>query len=372
MKKMSDKQLQKAGDNSQQIQAQNVYIENGISEQRVREICSEVASKAIADNTFEANDTAMQRIERFVDLLLPRIQRIEKDFSSFSDPAFQVLLRKAQLASACTERESDYSILSELLVHRVKNKSNIKKKASITKAVEIVDQIDDDSLAAITMFLSVETFIPLSGRISEGIAVLSELYKKIGPELLPQNDMWIDNLSILGAISVVHFSKVDRYEELLAKQLDGYCCAGIRKDSTEYKKAIELLQETQINTAVLIDNELLDGYVRLQINERKEIENLAYSKHVLINGHYQLVNQKFSEKQKNCLYEVMNLYTTDKTIIETVKRNMIELLDSFDPISKVRKWWNELPVNIRLSSIGRVIAHTNAKSIDPKLPDLDD
>ena len=88
------RQSQTAGDNAQQIQTQTVYIANGISEQRVREICSEVAARAIADNSLEASNVAMQRIERFVDLLLPRMQRIEKDFVSFADPAFQVLLRK--------------------------------------------------------------------------------------------------------------------------------------------------------------------------------------------------------------------------------------------------------------------------------------
>ena len=125
---MSDKQLQKAGDHSQQIQADNVYIANGISEQRVREICSEIAVRAIADNSSESNDIAMRRIDAFTNLLLPRIQSIEKTFESFSDPSFQVLLRKAQLTAACSNRDSDYKILTELLTHRINNKKDIKKK----------------------------------------------------------------------------------------------------------------------------------------------------------------------------------------------------------------------------------------------------
>lgn len=368
---MSDKQLQKAGDNSQQIQAQTVYIANGISEQRVREICSEIAVKAIADNSLEASDTAMQRIERFVDLLLPRIQRIEKDFDSFSDPAFQVLLRKAQLTAACTERDCDYKILSELLAHRINNKANIKKKASVLKAVEIIDQVDDDSLCAITMYHAISTFIPLSGSIVNGIKILSELYAKINPNLLPQNNMWVDNLSILGAITPIPFSVVPKYEETITKILDGYVCVGIKKDSAEYSKVIELLNTYRFDTAGLIENELLEGYVRLALSQKSEIENLVCEMPITVNGQTQMVGQPISEEQKKCLYDIFDLYSKDVQLKATVSKNFNALLNSFEPLAKTIKWWNSLSQNFRTTSIGQVIAHTNAKRIDETLPNLD-
>ena len=55
---MDTKQMQKAGDNANQVQANTVYILNGISEERVREICSEIALQAIKENSHEANDIA--------------------------------------------------------------------------------------------------------------------------------------------------------------------------------------------------------------------------------------------------------------------------------------------------------------------------
>ena len=368
---MSDKLLQKAGDNSQQIQTGTVYITNGITEQRVREICSEVAVKVIADNSIESGEVATQRIERFVDLLLPRIQRIEKDFDSFSDPAFQVLLRKAQLTSACTERDCDYSILSELLVHRIKNKGNIKKKASIVKAVEIIDQVDDDSLCAITMYHAIRNFIPLTGKIVDGLKVLSELYEKINPSLLPENEMWMDNLSILGAITIVPFSAVPKYEEFLAKMLDGYVCIGIKKDSDEYVKAIKSLKEHCISETILLDNELLDGYVRLGVNEKRAIENLKYSSITVIDGQIQKVDYGINDEQKKCLYDIIELYSKNEKLQSIVNENFKTLINSFEPLAKTMKWWDNLSSSFRTTSIGKVIAHTNAKRIDSTLPDLD-
>lgn len=217
---MSDKQVQKAGDNSQQLQAEKVYIINGITEERVRAICSEVAVKAIADNSNESNELAMKRIDCFTELMLPRIQSIEKTFESFAHPAFQVLLRKAQLTAACTERESDYKVLTELLVHRIKNKDNIKKKASISKAVEIIDQIDDDSLCALTLLHAITYFAPLSGNITEGINALTNLYCNLNYGDLPTDKLWLDNLSILGCMTVTPFLVLSPFEDRLFNSLN--------------------------------------------------------------------------------------------------------------------------------------------------------
>ncbi len=172
----SDKQIQKAGDGSQQNQATYMIINNGITEERARAICSEVALKEIAECTEEAEKTAKERIDQFAGFFIPRLQQIEEGFQSFTDPAFQVLLRKAQLTAACSGREDDYKILSELLAHRVKNKESGKKKASITKAVEILDQIDEDSLLGLTVFHAINEYGPKTGIISEGLAMLDMLY----------------------------------------------------------------------------------------------------------------------------------------------------------------------------------------------------
>lgn len=365
------RQNQTAGDNSQQIQTQAVYITNGISEQRVREICSEVATRAIADNSLEASNVAMQRIERFVDLLLPRMQRIEQDFASFADPAFQVLLRKAQLTAACTEREDDYNLLSELLAHRINNKADIKKKASITKAVEIVDQIDDDSLCGMTLLHAMRTFTPLSGSVNQGLSVLDSLYQKLNLCALPTDELWIDNLSVLGAATIIPFSAMGNYEERLYKALDGYCCVGIKKDSPDYSTAIETLAKNKINVSVLVDNELLDGYVRIGIPQKANVDELHSTVTEMINGVIRTRSIPISETQKECMRKVLELYSKDHTQQEQVKKAFTEKIHSFPSLSQATHWWNSSKQNVILTSVGKAIAHTNAKSIDSTLPDLD-
>lgn len=368
---MESKQIQKAGDRSQQVQAQNVYITNGISEQRVREICSEVAVAAISNNSLEATGVAMQRIERFVDLLLPRIQRIEKEFESFSEPAFQVLLRKAQLTAACTERDSDYNILSELLVHRINNKTNIKKKASIAKAVEIIDQVDDDSLCAITVLHAVTNFVPLSGNILEGIDALAALYDKLDYENLPKDKNWVDNLTILGCMTTTPFFSPNSFEERFCKSLDGYMCVGLKKDSEEYQKALNLLNDHRINNGILVDHELNDGYVRLPISQKARIDELQYSTVSIVNGVECYVNHDATEEQKKCLMDIYNMYSNDTTLQNQVKNKFVDTLMSYNSIKAISAWWNNFNTSFALTSVGRVVAHANAQRIDNTLPNMD-
>ena len=362
-------QIQKAGDNSQQIQAGTVIIQNGISEERVREICVEISKRAIKECTNEATAIANKKIEDFENVLIPKIQQIEGDFKSFSDPGFQVLLKKAQLTAMCSERQDDYKLLSELLVHRIKNKTNIKKKASITKAIEIIDQIDDDSLNAITVFHAVNAYVPVTGNITKGIKLLNGLYNKLNIEALPVDDLWIDNLSILDAVRIIPFFKIETLEDFMERALDGYVCIGIKKDSKEYFETLNKLDENKIDRNILVDNELLKGFVRLDISNKDRIPEISFLETDDEKAGKKII--PINEEQIKCLNDIWDNYSKDKTLKVQVKNNFNDLVHSFSAIKSVSLWYNAIKQNIYLTSVGKVIAHITAKSIDNTLPDLD-
>ena len=96
-------QTQKAGENSQLVQAGTVNIFNGIDEKRAREICSETYAIARRDFTADAYACANARVQQFENSLIPKMLQIETALSAFSDPAFQFLLASAQRTAAATE-----------------------------------------------------------------------------------------------------------------------------------------------------------------------------------------------------------------------------------------------------------------------------
>ena len=108
-----NKQTQQAGEGSQQIQATNVTIinNNGPTEEqvneRVKKVVSELIPVAIKECTEEARETANERIAKLENCILPRISQVDGMIESFSDPAFQRLLVKAEQEAAASEREAD-------------------------------------------------------------------------------------------------------------------------------------------------------------------------------------------------------------------------------------------------------------------------
>ena len=137
----NNKQMQKAGANSQQVQMNNTTINFGITEARVREIFYELYEITKQNYTKDAYELAMKRVTIFEELLMDKVEQVNGMLEAFRDPSFQFLLADAQKRAAASDRESDFEMLTELLAHRVKQKDDRKIKASISKAVEIVDQL---------------------------------------------------------------------------------------------------------------------------------------------------------------------------------------------------------------------------------------
>jgi len=122
-----NKQTQQAGEGSQQIQATNVTIINnsGPTEEQVKKIVNDLIPVAIKEYTEEARETANERIAKLENCILPRISQVDGMIESFSDPAFQRLVVKAEQEAAASEREADYDLLTELLVYHVQKGDNV-------------------------------------------------------------------------------------------------------------------------------------------------------------------------------------------------------------------------------------------------------
>lgn len=356
---MPDKQVQKAGDNSTQIQAGTVYV--GIDEKRVREIIEEKLTIALRDFTTEANITANQRSKKFNESLIKRMVQ-ESALTAFSDPSFQILLIEAQKRAASTEREQDYDLLSELMVHRFQKDSNRIIRAGISRAVEIVDQISDEALLAITVFHSVSYFIPASGNMVNGMETLDGLFGKVIYGILPKDNKWLDHLDILDAvrISSFGFGSTKRIEDYWYERFDGYLRSGIEKESEKYNEAKETLAAAGLNENHLVKNNLNEKYVKLEVLNKAMIAKLSMKS---ASG-----NRPITEDERIALEKVYGLYDGNKMS----KEDFINEIEKYPNLKKLREWWNTLEEQaIQITSVGQVLAHSNAQRIDRNLPKLD-
>lgn len=365
---MESKQVQKAGDGSQQVQMINPTIVMGVDEKRVREVCSEVAIETIKQCTQEASAVAIARIEKFTTELIPRVEKIENDFKSFSEPSFQFELRNAQKVAASTDRDSDYELLSELLVHRIQKGEERKTKASISKAIEIVDQVDDESLCALTLIYAINSWTVVAGNISFGLSAMNDLFSSFCYESLPQGLDWAYHLDILNAARVSSLGSYKKFSEFYPQSFQGYTCVGIQKESETYQTAIEILKEANLPTSLLVAHELNDGYVRLAVKDRELIKDIM----IPVMVQFPTVGFRIvTEDQVDALNKVWNLYSNDDRVKETVKKAFMQKWDTYDTLKAVRLWWEALPHSITITPIGKVLAHANAQRRNNKVPQIE-
>ena len=356
-------QLQKAGKDSQQIQIGNVIINSaGITEERARAVFNEMIPQALANYTEEAQKIATERVNKLEERIMPQINQVEGLLPAFADPAFQVLLRKAQQKAAITERENDYDLLTELLVCHVQKGNDRKNRAGIVKAVDIIDTIDNDALCALTIAFVLDHFWPATGNAKEGIEVLSQMYNALIYELLPSNLNWLDHLDILGVIRITPFSKMNKIEDIFTRRFDGYVSVGIKKGTEEYESALQIIQSIGLNKNILVDNIFLDDYVRLEIGNLDDINSLS-----IFNN---LGTRSINQREIEALRDVINLYEKNVDLQNKVKERFMNLIDEHEPLKTLQEWWNSISGAFSITGVGKIIAYINAKRCIPELPDI--
>lgn len=367
---MGDKQTQTAGDNSQQLQSNHMVVYVGIDEKRAREICQEMNLQLRKDYSEEALLIASSRVKEFENRLMPKMEAVDGALEAFADPSFQLLLVEAQKTAASTERSADYDLLSELLIHRFQKGENRVIRAGISRAVEIVDEISDDALLGLTVFHSVNYFFPASGIIQEGLNILNDLFGKIFYTILPTGTEWFDHLDILDAIRVNNFGNLKKIEQYYPEMLAGYIDVGIKKNSDDYNKAMELINKNTLPKNILIEHELNNDFVRLNIPYKGLIDSLSIHKENNNNGQISFVKIALTETQKNTINSIYDFYNKDNNLREQNVKKFMEEWDKQPNLKKLREWWDSINVGLQLTSVGKVLAHSNAQRCDKNLPPL--
>lgn len=362
---MENKQIQKAGDGSQQVQAGTINVYNGITEARAREIFFEMNAIARQSYTQEAYDLALKRVSMFEGLLMQKIEEVDGLLEAFGDPSFQFLLTEAQKRAAASDRDTDIEMLTELLVHRVEKKSERKIKASISKAVEIVDQVDDDALCALTLLYVLNVYAPVSGEITQGLSVLNNLWKSVCYIELPTDDEWAQHLDILDAVRVSSVGTFKKIRDIFAEKFSGYVCVGILKESDNFRTALELLKEVNFSHQILIDNELMDGYVRINAKSKADFINCSVTEFDSCGK--SICERKMSDIEIETINKIFDLYDQDLSKKEQAKNEFIKIWDSYEYLFKVASWWDSLPHSLSITPIGAVLARANAKRYNKEI-----
>ncbi|MBU5617195.1 hypothetical protein KPY62_08860 [Psychrobacter sp. TAE2020] len=369
---MMSKQTQEGGDNSSNYQAKEMTVNiSGIDEKRAREIFEEKHVQLRKDYSEEAMKIAQTRIDEFENRLMPKLKNVEGALEAFADPSFQLLLVEAQKTAAATERPADYDLLSELLVHRFQKGENRIVRAGISRAVKIVDEISDDALLGLTVLHATGQFLPATGDIRQGLNILDSLFGKIFYLELPTGRDWLEHLEILNTVRLDSFNTLKKVEIFYSEQLSGYVDSGIRKDSENFRKAIIILKNNNMPQSFLVDHTLNSDFVRIPVVFREVIDKLFLLQLVEHDGKLIQKRVGLTIEQVKAVNDIYNLYDENEDTRNENINAFTKIWDQHTHLKMLRKWWNDLNNAFKLTSVGKVLAHSNAQRCDNNLPPLD-
>lgn len=368
---MINSQSQKGGDGSTNIQTQQMVVHVGIDEKRAREIYHEMNSQVIKDYSREALNIANARVSEFENKLLPKMEQVEGALEAFADPSFQLLLVEAQKTAASTERAEDYDLLSELLIYRFQKGENRIARAGVSLAVEILDKVSDEALLGLTVAHVLVTFTPVSGDIIQGLDTLDNLFGKVFYGNFPQGTDWLDHLDILDAVRLSPFGGLKNLQQFYSESLSGYVDIGIEKKSENYERSVEILKSNNLPSDLLIDNVLNNDFVRLCVRNRSSIDDIPLQQEMkLTEGQSIIAPFKLSEEQIKAIDSIYDLYSKDDNLRQTHIALFMNEVDKRPNLKILREWWDKIPVSFTITSVGKVLAHSNAQRCDKSLPPL--
>lgn len=351
---MNEKINIETGDDSTNITGKTVNITQnyyqGLTEDKVTEIIDKKLEMLNTVQVFtqEAYNRAERRVKKLEEIVIPRIAKIDETLGVFADPSFQSVLNDAVKVAAQTDEIESYKLLSELLAHKVEKPNDKSVKMDVSYAIDVIDKITDEALQALTVFVALQSWGPASGIISQGLETINNLYSKLMFSDLPADDRWIDQLDILKVIRIQSFGKFPSLHELQKRLFPGYVVCGIPKNSENINEIYQLLEESSLPRTCLIENELDTNYYRLP-----------------------LVNIRLNEKQISNIKKIISYYENDGIKLKEISEKFNAKWNSFENLKRIGEWWAKLPCSFGVTSIGKVLAITNAQRIDSTLPKIE-
>ena len=311
-----------------------------------------------------AKDIALQRISMFEDRVMSKVSSYDKAFEAFTDPAFQILIRKAQISAACSDREEDYDILADLLLHRVEKKTDCYKKLAISKAIEVVDAIDKHALVALSVMYALHVYKPVSKNIDDGLSALDELFSKIiGENSLPNGRDWIEHADLLGAArmspNIMSFKKFEEVEQL---QLPFYFFKGIELNSEQHLQIISEFKKCGLPNC-LNEITLKKGFLFVDL-PTFDLDDIIISSNV--NG--QLSKMHLNSQQKDCLSKTIKIANNPDYNDTAIKNHFWEKWNQHTTLNTIREWWNKLPILFETTLMGDALASAYIKGRYPQIP----
>lgn len=370
---MSNKNIKKqiGGDSSLQVQSDtfnqqiNNYYVSGVTEEQVITIFKEQAKNIIQEYGIIAEEKANERINKFENITLEKIHNLEASLDAFKKPELRVFVSECYKSAVQTDLDSDYDVLSELLLERIKNDGNRAIYSYLKYATQIIPDLDSNALLALTVYFCAYDLIFNATRPLDVMRMMDELYKNVLYAKLPEKSDWIEQLEILRCIKTHQFYMPLSYIEHFKKTYSAFFEIGIKENSENYVKTIEILNQNKIPSDIFEPHEFNPGYYKLSIARESDIDKRIAFKS-FFGGNLIMP----TEEQKSALHAIYKLYESNSALKAAISAKIKDTLKTYQYINSIISWLDKIKVSFSIASVGNLIANANSRIYEKQIPKL--
>ena len=341
---MTDKQIQKSGNESVNVQANNIVFQSGLSYSDVKEIAIDVYEKNFYRLSGIAADTARERAELITEKFLTTLQDKNPDgFAIAQDPDFQYALFTVQKEYAKTGDKDIGELLVDLLVERTKEEKRSLRQIAMNEALVIVPKLTNEQLSALTIVFTLKNTI---FKINNLEKLNNYIETRIAPfvQTITDDDTYYQHIVYTGCASISIGSI--SLERIFLTNYAGMFCKGF--------SAEELLSvNPDANVNAILTHCLHNGeLIQIAGLNDSAINTLA-------------LNRNISADMLNKLLELQHKATMND-------KEVRDYLEKSNPcMAALFKYWSSTPLeNMTLTSVGIAIGHANMRRITGDSSDL--
>ncbi len=342
---------QKTGNNSTSFQAQNIIINQGASEQEVREIALNVFKDNFIELSDIAKNTAKIRAEEITNDFVKKLQNENPEaLNKAQDPDFQDALFNVQKEYAKSGDKELGDLLVNLLADRTQHDQRTIAQIVLSESIKTAPKLTDDQLAALAIIFLFRYSKNYNILTHEILGRFWDHHVKFFIEKLSKNNSCYQHLQFAGCGSMIPAITPNlSLEKILELHYQGLFLKGF--DPAEIENRGISLSEEDIKMFFI---PCLNDIKKLQINSLdkesldKKIKNrnISDENKVIIEALFELNKMSEAEIKEKCI---------------AIRPYLSKLFDIYSETGMQ---------NFNLTSVGIAIGHANIKRLAGKFADL--
>lgn len=333
-------QKQESGDNSCNIQAQSIVINQGISYEDAKRIALDIYKQNFISLSEDAAALARERAEELTDNFLKKLFEEQKEFvSSMKHPGMQIALYDAQKAYAKTGDKDLESLLVNILVERAVEDKRSLKQITLDEAISVASKLTSEQLDTLTVIFVISRTKTYSIRNINSLKEYFETYILSFLVNVTTSPSCFDHLVYAGCGSKMETQKFHTVELLFRNNYPGIFFNGFTPD--EFKEQVgEIERYSQfLMVCLMFPDKLQINALDLDVLEEKCTKFMV------------------SAEDKNKLNEIFNKYTMQE---HEIKAKVIEIEPHMEKLFSL--WSSTLLSQFALTTVGIAIAQANLRS----------